>query len=59
MQIEFEMDGGLAYMPGLAKPVTIEVDQLPEAEARDPRPGRGRALLRTPPADRSPAGPGC
>ena len=37
MQIEFEMDGGLAYMPGLAKPVTIEVDQLPEAEAREIR----------------------
>jgi hypothetical protein len=37
MRIEFEMDGGLAYMPGLAKPVTIEVDQLPEAEAREIR----------------------
>ena len=37
MRIEFEMDGGLAYMPGLAKPVTIEVNQLPEAEAREIR----------------------
>jgi len=37
MRIEFEMDGGLAYMPGLAKPVTIEVDQLPEVEAREIR----------------------
>jgi hypothetical protein len=37
MQIEIEMDTGLAYMPGLAKPVTIEVDQLPEQEAQQLR----------------------
>jgi hypothetical protein len=37
MRIEIEMDGGLAYMPGLARPVTIPLDQVPEAEAREIR----------------------
>ncbi len=34
MEIEFEMEGGLAHMPGLACPVIIAPDRLPEAEAR-------------------------
>jgi Emfourin len=37
MRIEFEMDGGLAYIPGLARPVTIELDKMPEPEAREIR----------------------
>ena len=37
MRIEFELDGGLAYMPGLAAPALIDVDQLPAAEVREIR----------------------
>ena len=33
MRIEFSQEGGLAYLPGLAKPVTIDVGGLPAAEA--------------------------
>ena len=28
MRIEFSQAGGIAYFPGLNKPITIEVDQL-------------------------------
>lgn len=34
MRIQFSTEGGLAYFPGLRKPVTIEVADLPEGEAR-------------------------
>ncbi len=33
MHIEFKMEGGIAHFPGLAKPVSIDTEQLPE-EAR-------------------------
>ena len=33
MRIEFKTDGGIAYFPGLSKPVTIESADLPPAEA--------------------------
>ncbi len=35
MRIQFKMEGGLAYFPGLAKPVTIDSDQLPQEEASE------------------------
>ena len=35
MRIEFAQEGGLAYLPGLAKPVTIDVGSVPEAEAME------------------------
>jgi hypothetical protein len=34
MRVEFATSGGIAYFPGLARPVVIEADQLPEADAR-------------------------
>lgn len=33
MQIQFSVDGGFAVFPGLARPVTIDVDSLPVAAA--------------------------
>jgi Emfourin len=33
MQVQFQMEGGIAYFPGLNKPGTIDSDQLPEQEA--------------------------
>ena len=30
MRIEFKMEGGIAYFPGLSKPVSIDTEQLPE-----------------------------
>lgn len=30
MLIEFKMEGGVAYFPGLSKPVNIDTDQLPD-----------------------------
>jgi hypothetical protein len=33
MQIQFSIDGGFAAIPGLARPVTIDVDSLPAAAA--------------------------
>lgn len=30
MRIEFKMEGGIAYFPGLSKPVSFDADQLPE-----------------------------
>ncbi len=37
MHIEFKTEGGLAYFPGLSKPVTINSDELPEHEASELR----------------------
>lgn len=34
MKIAFRVDGGFAVFPGLARPVTIDVDDLPDAEAK-------------------------
>lgn len=33
MHVLFATSGGIAYFPGLARPVTIEADQLPSEEA--------------------------
>jgi hypothetical protein len=33
VRIQFEMEGGLAYFPGLSKPVTLDSQQMPEEEA--------------------------
>jgi len=35
MHIEFKQEGGIAYFPGLSKPVTINSDELPAEEARE------------------------
>jgi hypothetical protein len=35
MQIEFKTEGGMAYFPGLSKPVVIDSDDLPEKEAKE------------------------
>src|SRR2546429_3907984 len=32
MQIQFKMEGGIAFFPGLSKPMTIDSDQLPQQE---------------------------
>ena len=34
MLVVFATSGGIAYFPGLARPVVVETDQLPEADAR-------------------------
>ena len=34
MKIEFRVDGGFAAFPGLARPVTIDVDTLPDDDAK-------------------------
>jgi hypothetical protein len=34
MRVVFATSGGVAYFPGLARPVTIDAAQLPEDEAR-------------------------
>lgn len=33
MRIIFQTEGGVAYFPGLAKPVEIDIDALPQAQA--------------------------
>jgi hypothetical protein len=33
VQIQFKMEGGLAYFPGLSKPITIDSDELPKQES--------------------------
>jgi hypothetical protein len=33
MRIQLKIDGGLAYFPGLSKPITIDSDTLPAQEA--------------------------
>jgi hypothetical protein len=35
MRIEFKTEGGIAYLPGLSKPVTIDTNELPVAEANE------------------------
>ena len=35
MRIEFQTEGGLAYFPGLSRPVSINTDTLPQEEAAD------------------------
>ncbi|OGO41671.1 MAG: hypothetical protein A2Z04_04300 [Chloroflexi bacterium RBG_16_57_9] len=35
MRIRYVMEGGIAFFPGLSKPVTIDSRKLPEAEARE------------------------
>ena len=35
MQIEFSQAGGVAYFPGLNKPITIKVDQLDVKDAEE------------------------
>ena len=35
MRIEFETEGGLAYFPGLSKPVAVDSSDLPEAQAAE------------------------
>ncbi len=33
MRLQFKMEGGIAYFPGLSKPITIDSDQLPKQES--------------------------
>jgi hypothetical protein len=33
MRIQFKMEGGIAYFPGLSKPITIDSDTLPKQES--------------------------
>lgn len=35
MRIQFKMEGGIAYFPGLSKPITIDSDQLPKQESNE------------------------
>ncbi len=35
MKIEFKMDGGPAYFPGLSKPLLIDTDALSEAQDKE------------------------
>ncbi len=34
MHIQFTMEGGIAYFPGMSQPVTIDTDALPVEEAK-------------------------
>jgi hypothetical protein len=34
VKVQFQMEGGLAYFPGLAKPVTIDTGELPADQAQ-------------------------
>jgi len=34
MHIRFKVEGGLAYFPGLAAPLTLDVESLPSQEAK-------------------------
>ncbi len=33
MRVQFKMEGGIAYFPGLSKPITIDSDELPRQES--------------------------
>ena len=33
MRIRLSTDGGFAYLPGLQKPITVDLDKLPDAES--------------------------
>jgi hypothetical protein len=35
MRVEFATEGGIAYFPGLSRPVVIDTDNLPEPEAAE------------------------
>jgi hypothetical protein len=35
MRISFKTEGGIAYLPGLSSPVTIDTDELPAKEASE------------------------
>jgi hypothetical protein len=35
MRIQFKTEGGIAHLPGLSKPVTIDTDELPVEEAKE------------------------
>jgi hypothetical protein len=35
MRISFRMEGGLAHVPGLSEPVSIDTDELPAEEASE------------------------
>src|SRR4051812_7217700 len=35
MRVRFETEGGIAYFPGLSKPVTIDTAELPATEANE------------------------
>jgi hypothetical protein len=35
MRVEFTTEGGIAYFPGLSRPVVIDTDNLPEADAAE------------------------
>ena len=35
MHVLFATSGGIAYFPGLARPVTIEADELPREDASE------------------------
>ncbi len=37
MRVRFAIEGGLAHFPGLARPVEIDLDRLPAAEAEQLR----------------------
>src|SRR5262245_24833265 len=37
MRIQFQVDGGIAYFPGLSQPVTIDTAQLSEVDAAELR----------------------
>ncbi len=37
MRLRLSADGGFAALPGLRRPVTVDLDNLPEAETRDVR----------------------
>ena len=35
MRISFKTEGGIAHLPGLSRPVTIDTDELPAKEANE------------------------
>ncbi len=35
MRIQFKTEGGIAHLPGLSEPVTIDTDDLPEEQANE------------------------
>lgn len=35
MRIQFKIEGGFVFLPGLNKPVTIDTDELPPPEAKE------------------------
>jgi hypothetical protein len=35
MRVQFKIDGGFVYLPARSEPVTVDTDELPEAEAAE------------------------